>query len=217
MKGLVLAIGISVLGCATSAARTDVHPLAMTVFRHEVEPDWHLRSISVRTAGEAERGLCTRAREIPRRIDLVYARADGSQATPVASTQCAYEDSFMSLAVHQTADQGFVVGKYLPKRATLPPPAQVSKVGDTELIPARALVHPPAEIPPSLQVSERGHKYHVAVCTDVEGKVIGLRLIAHHHPEIDARILDALMKWKYEPARLNGRPVPSCPWAVVIL
>jgi outer membrane biosynthesis protein TonB len=56
------------------------------------------------------------------------------------------------------------------------------------------------------------------VCTDEKGNVISLRLVGdHHHPEIDARVLDALMDWKYEPARLNGNPVPSCPWAVMVL
>jgi len=35
--------------------------------------------------------------------------------------------------------------------------------------------------------------------------------------ESDARVLDAVSRWKYQPATFNGHPVPSCSWTVMKL
>jgi hypothetical protein len=207
---LVLALG----GCATSSGMSDVHPLARTQYTHRLQPGWHLRSIALTPApGE---GKC-RARDNALRVELVYDREGGSRSTPVTSVQCVFEHSFLPLAVQQTADGQFQVGQLVevvePRKA---PPATPSNQGG--LVPARLVKQVPAVIPRVLQMSEKGKRYHAAVCTDEKGNVISLRLVGdHHHPEIDARVLDALMDWKYEPARLNGNPVPSCPWAVMVL
>jgi hypothetical protein len=203
------------LGCATSEG-AGTHLLASTRFVHHVQPDWHLRSFSLVPAGASERASCQPG-ETPLRLEMVYAREDGSQATPVSSIRCATKHSYMPLAVHQTPEGAFVVAKHLPAHPIPPITPRKAEPGDEPgLVPARVVHEVPAQIPPVLQVSEKGHQYHLAVCTDVQGKVVSLRLIAdQHNPEVVARILDALMQWRYQPARLNGNPVPSCPWAHV--
>lgn len=213
-RGLLLLLA---LGCATSEGAGE-QLLASTLFTQRVQPGWHLRSLSLTPASAADRTAC-QPRETALRLEMVYARADGSQATPVSSIRCATKYSFMPLAVHQTPEGAFVVAKHLPGTDPVPrvTPRKPEPTGESGLVPSRAVHEVPAQIPPVLQVSEQGHQYHVAVCNDAEGRVLSLRLIAEHrNPEVVGRILDALIQWRYEPARLNGHPVPSCPWAHIV-
>lgn len=213
-RGLLVLV---MCGCGTTTGAGE-HLLGSTQFTQRLQPGWHLRSLALASAGDADRAAC-RPGETALQLDLVYAREDGSQATPVKSIRCATKHSFMPLAVHQTPEGAFVVGKHLPGVAPVPQvtPRKAEPTDESGLVPARAVHEVPAQIPPVLQVSERGHQYHVALCTGVDGRVHSLRLVAdHHNPEVVGRILDALMQWRYEPARLNGHPVPSCPWTHVV-
>src|SRR5688572_5732740 len=113
---------IAGMGCATGGSGAGEQLLASTRFVHQVEPGWHLRSLSLVPAAEAHRGEC-RPGETPLRLDLVYARDDGSQATPVSSIRCATKHSLMLVAVRQTPDRGFVVDRHLGRPRAVPPPA----------------------------------------------------------------------------------------------
>jgi hypothetical protein len=211
---------LTAVGCATSGGGAGEEGLAWTRFTHRVQPGWHLRSLSLTPAGSPGQKGCPPG-ETPVSIELQYARADDSAATAVTSILCAPRYSNLTLAVHQTPDQKFVVGRSLPREFATPAPApagprQTPLPSEPGLVPARVVREVPAQIPPVLQVSERGHQYHVSVCTAVDGHVTSLRLIAERqNPEVVGRILDALMQWKYQPAQLNGNPVPSCSWAHV--
>jgi TonB family protein len=55
----------------------------------------------------------------------------------------------------------------------------------------------------------------VEAVIDEHGKVIDSRLMRRTHwrpawPAFDQAALDAVRKWEFKPAMLNGRPVPSC-------
>src|SRR5688572_28162691 len=143
---------IAGMGCATGGSGAGEQLLASTRFVHQVEPGWHLRSLSLVPAGEAHRGEC-RPGETPLRLDLVYARADGSRAIPGSSIRCATKHSFMPVAVRQTPERGFVVAGSLNRPRAAPPHAGPQNEG---LIPARVVREVPVQIPPALQVSERG-------------------------------------------------------------
>ena len=46
------------------------------------------------------------------------------------------------------------------------------------------------------------------VIVDVQGRVVGMTMRQPIHPSYDAQVLAAARDWKYQPARLNGEPVP---------
>lgn len=204
-----------VAGCATGGAGEDL--LARTELHQRVGPEWHLRSIAIVPASDQEKGRC-RADSRPQRTELVYARADGSQPQRVSAVQCVFRYTHASVWVREEP-AGTLIAGIRPRPEVHPaPPGSAAPSDGSGLVPARAVTTVPAEIPRSLQVSERGRRYQISVCTNVEGSVDSVRLVAdQHHPEIDARVLDAVSRWKYQPATFNGHPVPSCSWTVMKL
>jgi TonB family protein len=51
----------------------------------------------------------------------------------------------------------------------------------------------------------------VQVCVSDTGAVTSAQVRKSGHPRLDAPIKAALMRWRYAPAEVDGRPVASCP------
>lgn len=58
-------------------------------------------------------------------------------------------------------------------------------------------------------------KWTVAAVMGSSGKILDARVIAAPDvtppwPEYEASVVEQVMKWEYEPARVNGKAVPTC-------
>jgi TonB family protein len=42
-----------------------------------------------------------------------------------------------------------------------------------------------------------------------KGEVVDPTIVISAHPDLDRRVVTAVRKWKYQPARKNGKPVKS--------
>jgi hypothetical protein len=220
MRSAPLAIALAATGCATSgsAGGGSGDHLERLNYHHDLQPGWHLRSISVREVEGPPPRPCPSAIYRPIWVDLVFARADGSEPAPVSVFQCTSPSTNAPVAVHQREDGRFVVGarkRPAPGDLTTPPDP-----GAPAMAEARVIRKVAAEVPRMLRSTVgTGWRYAASVCSDREGLVVSARLASatRHHAELDARVLDALLQWRYEPARLSGRPVPSCSLATLKL
>ena len=90
------------------------------------------------------------------------------------------------------------------------PPAPATPAVTKERLIAGGRVVLPAQF--RAQKLEPLPRYGATVCVRTDGSVAGVIVWAErHHPELDARVFDAVRRWKYQPATLNGNPVPACP------
>jgi TonB family protein len=115
----------------------------------------------------------------------------------------------------QTLAKGFI--DLAQATAPLPPP--------TEPVRAPVVAPPTQRAPPSVTqpvpiaqevpgvprdaVGRLGPLLIVAVDIDAAGKVTGATLRQSSHPLYDRMVLQAARQWRYEPATLDGVPVPS--------
>jgi hypothetical protein len=83
-----------------------------------------------------------------------------------------------------------------------PPPPLLEKARARKLDPPRT----PLEFGTEL----RGARPSVRLCLDQEGRLETLRFLEPTHPRLAASIMDMFRDARYEPYRINDRPVPSC-------
>jgi outer membrane biosynthesis protein TonB len=122
-----------------------------------------------------------------------------------------------------------------PAEHERPPPAAITPPAPVPPKP-RPVEPTPAEPPPAMQLEDarllidphaRAHRpqlpaefaqqhagqvftWKVNVCVSAAGTVDSARLAAPVHPQLDRRLLRTIAGWRYQPARLDGRPVRSC-------
>ena len=96
-----------------------------------------------------------------------------------------------------------------------PAAATVSVVKEPELAPAAPLsfsnvVAKRQDLPPlpfSLAKTHGEYRGAISVDIDEHGDVVGVRLVQSIHVLYDPELLKAARDWKYEPARIDGRPM----------
>jgi hypothetical protein len=220
---LATALAGALLGCATGgggARATDLDLLARIRLRQDLEPAWHLRSIAAMPFDDAPADLCPDASGLPIKVALVYERADPAASVPLTLTTCLTPYTRPVVGVHDTPG-GTIAAGPRPAESTPAKRAAGDPIGNAPtVVRARLVTRVPADIPRGVQVAMAGEKlrYSIETCLDATGAVTDLRLVVPRHlAEVDGRVLDALRRWKYEPATINGRPTPSCTWAVLDL
>jgi TonB family protein len=112
---------------------------------------------------------------------------------------------------------GFLdLSRALPAPARVPPPAPTPSPAPTAAA-AQPVVEPPLAVREALppwvptDAASRFAEYRgaVRVQIDVDGKVSAAELVSSVHPVYDRLLLQAARDWRYQPARMNGAPVPS--------
>jgi len=73
--------------------------------------------------------------------------------------------------------------------------------------PPKLLKAVPPTYPASLAWNNTRGKVVVAFVLDKDGKVRAPKLVEAAHPALEGAALEALVQWKYSPARVKGRPV----------
>jgi hypothetical protein len=68
----------------------------------------------------------------------------------------------------------------------------------------------PARSPLEFGAGLRGARPSVRLCLDQEGRLATLRFLEPTHPRLAASIMDMFRDARYEPYRVDDRPVPSC-------
>jgi hypothetical protein len=89
-----------------------------------------------------------------------------------------------------------------PTPGPRPPPPILEKARPRRLDPPRS----PLEFGTGLE----GARPPVRLCLDREGRLETLRFLEPTHPRLAASILDMFRDARWEPYRVNDRPVPSC-------
>ena len=97
------------------------------------------------------------------------------------------------------------------------PRARETTAAAPQLEDARLLIDPHArahrpQLPAEFVGRHAGQEFawKVNICVSPEGTVASARLAAPVHPQLDRRLLRAIAGWRYQPARLDGRPVHRC-------
>jgi hypothetical protein len=96
------------------------------------------------------------------------------------------------------------IARRRPEAAPPPrrPPPTLEKARPRKLDPRRQ----PLEFGTGL----RGARPMVRLCLDLDGRFETLRFLEPAHPRLAASIIDMFRDARYEPYRVNDRPVPSC-------
>lgn len=74
-------------------------------------------------------------------------------------------------------------------------------------IPPKSLKRPPPIYPYDAAMAGLNGKVLVAFVIDTQGQVVNPHVIRSNNPWFERPALDAILKWKFEPARKDGRPV----------
>jgi periplasmic protein TonB len=204
---------LAALACATAPAPSRLggnHPLDYIDFHQDIGTEWRLRSIAAVEVSERPSGPCPGRENYPVRVDLVYQRPANPLRSSLEIFTCVATYSRTRVGVHESPGHQIVPGPRpgaQPAEADPRPAASASDSGNPRLVEK---VLP--DIPAGMRSSGERTRYFATVCIDLAGNVTTVRLrTAKHHPQIDARMIDALSRWKFEPARFNGHAVPSCP------
>jgi protein TonB len=92
--------------------------------------------------------------------------------------------------------------------AAPPPPVTAAPRLSSQAQPAKLISSPPPAYPPMARTQRLQGEVVLNVAIDDSGKVTKVSVISGHTVFQQAAI-DAVTRWRYEPARLNGQPVPS--------
>ena len=83
-----------------------------------------------------------------------------------------------------------------------------SKQTPLRLIPSSAAK---PEIPKAVRQVKTVPRYALNVCVRRDGHVGRIRsTVDGRDPQIDAAVLDAVRRWRFQPATLHGRPLQVC-------
>ncbi|MBA4138393.1 MAG: hypothetical protein C0518_13875 [Opitutus sp.] len=85
--------------------------------------------------------------------------------------------------------------------------APIFKLDDLDRTP-RAKMQPAPEYPLALRQAAIEGQVLVEFDVDVSGRVVSARAVQGTHREFEAAALRAILKWRFEPGRKNGRAVP---------
>jgi protein TonB len=94
-----------------------------------------------------------------------------------------------------------------PAREAEAQPEPGPAVAGVDVAPPRKTRHVPPLYPPVAAAARIEGTVVLEAIIDHEGNVSNLRVV-QSIPLLDRAALDAVRQWKYEPTRLNGRPVP---------
>jgi protein TonB len=89
-----------------------------------------------------------------------------------------------------------------------PPPAAAAPRPGGQAQPAKLISNPPPAYPPMARTQRLQGEVVLDVSIDADGKVTKVNVVSGHAVFQQAAV-DAVMRWRYEPARLNGQPVPT--------
>ncbi len=78
-----------------------------------------------------------------------------------------------------------------------------------ELQPARPVFQARPDFPPKLRDQGMGGEVILRLVITAEGNVRNVRLVNSTYPELAVAAANSLMRWKFQPAMLQGRPVAS--------
>jgi hypothetical protein len=229
MRASVLwAVVLLSIACASGperkAGEEEYAPIEVVDLILEMPPTDHLLSVAASFVDQPRPTSCAYGR--PFRVDLSIRRGDAPDETKLdLLVQCAWRArgalSPARLFVHER-DGKLAVGSGYddPHRSEpIPPPAPsapVTATNDPESLAARmsgaTLISRVApDIPSAFRTGEGLPPYFVKVCVRRDGTAGRIRLSsARHHPVIDARVFDAVRRWRFEPFRLHGKPIERC-------
>jgi TonB family protein len=86
-------------------------------------------------------------------------------------------------------------------------PRSLSESQAEQFVPPRVSQSRIASRRPTPFPAARGSRTRLALVVDAAGRVESARLLSEETPYYDARALEAVRAWRFEPARLAGRPV----------
>lgn len=95
----------------------------------------------------------------------------------------------------------------LSNAATPPPPAPAPRLGGQVQV-AKLISNPPPAYPPMARAQRLQGEVVLEVSIDAAGKVTKVNVVSGH-PMLQEAATDAVLRWRYEPARLNGQAVAT--------
>lgn len=203
-------------------------PVELIALDQDVPADLTLVRIETRYLARPPSPRCPLGR--PFEVDLLFRRGpDGAEQSVRASVECAWRTAgalkFAPLRVHVTSTGSLAIeaGVWDSRRATPALDRHVGAAADAERTVAaqsggKLVSRVDPEIPADLRKSSVPHRYLLDVCIRQDGGVGRVRLSGPlHHPVVDARVLDAVRRWKYEPYEIRGVAVPRCAPVVLAL
>lgn len=99
-----------------------------------------------------------------------------------------------------------------PETLASDPPQEITLAPGIEVIPAQVIskTQMAPVFPPAAQAGRFSGAVTVEILIDVTGRVARARVVNSTHPNVgfEEAALDAVRKWLFRPAELNGDPVP---------
>jgi protein TonB len=86
-------------------------------------------------------------------------------------------------------------------------PGEGSVLLNTEMEPPVLVEKVVPDYPEAARAARLTGRVFVRAVVSPEGDVVDVEAVSSSHPLFESAALDAVRKWKYRPARLNGRPV----------
>lgn len=232
MRGAAVVVAVMASGCAGGGTRadekaepwmSDFDPLEVVELIQDVPETLRLVSIAA-SFGDKTPGRCPHVRPI--RVDLTYQDDGGRESRLGAEVRCGWATRGamvpMGLQVKGTSIAGLTARQVDgdPGDPTLTevqpnPPGGVGTVRAEELAskqtPARKLSSVMPVIPQGVRQTRTIPRYGVKVCIRRDGNVGRVRThVDTRDPRIDAAVLDALRRWRFQAATLHGRPLQVC-------
>jgi hypothetical protein len=209
-----------IAGCASTSQRSansEKHPLENIRLVQDFGPDVHLESIVATVTDPVPDKPCPAGRPI--RVDAVLRREGAADAISLTYQMACVHDYTRPNVVIKEDQQTQVLrmGTGRPPNIRTKPAVPAADGGPPPGAPTttteRLVSGPGPKLPAAFRTggSEPTH-YAATICIAIDGSVQSVLVVAdRHHPELDARVFDALRRWRWEPATLNGHSVPSCP------
>jgi TonB family protein len=220
-------------GCAGGGTRaddkaepwmSDFDPLDVVELMQDVPDSLKLVAIAA-SFGDKTPGKCPHVRPI--RVDLTYQDAGGQESRLGTEVRCGWATRGarvpMGLQVKGSSITDLVARQVTgdPNDPSLvevqphPPDAGMGPVRAEELpskqTPVRQLSMVVPVIPKAVRQVKTVPRYGVKVCVRRDGTVGRVSTSADSRdPQIDAAVLDAIRRWRFQAATLHGRPLQVC-------
>jgi TonB family protein len=226
---------VVLMGCAGGGTRvgskdepwmSDFDPLEVIELIQDVPDSVKLVSIAA-SFGDKSPGRCPHVRPI--QVDLTFHDAGGGESRLGSQVRCGWRTKGamvpVALRVEGTSITALVARQVNNDPGdrghdeidTKTPDAGVgtvraedlaSKQTPVRLIPSSA-VKP--EIPKGVRQLKPIPRYGLNICVRRDGHVGRIRTVVDSRdPHIDAAVLDAVRRWRFQPATLHGRPLQVC-------
>jgi TonB family protein len=101
---------------------------------------------------------------------------------------------------------GALVGATVARSATAQAPAPTAAA--RVVVPPKLVTFVQAEFPPSEVASGHGATVVLQIAIDATGKVVGVTVVGPASPAFDAAAKTAASQFVFEPATVNGKPIP---------